>query len=437
MKRLVSAVVCAALALGATGCSRAVVTTVRSASPLKVDVAVAAEPPRTGDAAKAVHSPLARPQTAFGFELLRRTRTADSGNVLVSPVSVSAALAMTANGANGRTRSEMERVLGIDALGRDGSNAAYANLLRALNAQHEATLTVADSLWADSSLAANEDFLARDRDFFGAQLTRIPFADKARMAATVNEWVSTRTHGKIPDLLDPSTVDPATVMELVDAVYFKGVWADPFHAQLTQPRAFGLRGYSPPADARTAVFKSVMVPTMQRTGEMPYLETPQFQAVELPYKGKLSMYVFLPAEGSSLAAFEASLTPQAWSDWMSRFSAEEGTLELPKFTLRAKSELSKPLSAMGMPTAFDPKADFTGIAKEGLRISRIDHSVYVSVDETGTEAAAATAVGMMGMSAAPSRPFEMSVDRPFFFAIVDKPSGAPLFFGSVTDPRAK
>jgi serine protease inhibitor len=433
MRRVLALLLCAAL-VALPGCAS--LQAVRPASPLKTDVAVAAELPRKGDATKASRSPLAGPQSAFGFELLRQTRKdAPDGNVLLSPVSVSTALAMAANGANGRTRTEMEHVLGIDALGRDGSNAAYADLLRALGAQREATLTVADALWADSKLPLENDFLARDSDYFGTQLTRMPFDDKARVAATVNGWVSTQTHGKINDLLDASVMDPRTVMELVDAVYFKGDWVDPFLADSTQPRDFSLAGYAGTTDG-----PQVKVPTMQRSGEMPYLETPEFQAVELPYKGDLSMYVFLP-KGRSLQELEGSLTA-AWSDWRSRFAPQEGTLELPKFTLRAKAELSKPLTAMGMPTAFAPAAaDFQGISKvaEGLWIARVDHSVFVSVDETGTEAAAATAVGFatMGMAAAPQNRFEMLVDRPFFFAIVDKPTGAPLFLGSVTDPRGK
>jgi serine protease inhibitor len=436
MKRLVATVFGVALAAILTGCaSRQPLVPPLTAS--RVDVAVAAELPKTGAAGNALRSPLAEPQLAMGFRLLHEMRKGENGNILVSPLSLSTALAMTANGANGGTQTEMEQVLGIASLGRERSNAAYADLLCALDGSRGETLTVSNALWADSALPLKQDFLTRDRDFFGALLTRMSFGDQAGMAAAVNAWAAKQTHGKVTDLLDPKKIDPQTVMVLADAVYFRGAWRDPFPMSQTKPQPFGLLGMTPSSDR--FVHQVVDVPTMMRSGEMQYLQTPEFQAVELPYKGDTAMYVFLPKTGMDLASFETSLTSRVWAEWTGRFTPHWGTLELPRFTVEAKSELREPLSRMGMPTAFSAEhADFTGLSPDRpLWISEVEHSVYVSVDETGTEAAAATAVLMDKWAASSGAPFEMLVDRPFFFAIVDKRTGAPLFFGSVVDPRGK
>jgi serpin B len=432
MRQVVALALCVVLAAGTTAC-----TQVRKAT-TGVDVAVAAELPAKG-AVKQERSPVAAADLAFGLDLFARMRAdAQTPNLAVSPLSVSSALAMTANGANGETRAQMEKVLRIEGLGRDKANQAYADLIKTLAEGRGDTLTVANALWADDQLELREDFIARDRDYFGAQLTRMPFEDPAKVVAEVNGWVAQQTHDKIPKLLDESAVNKNTVMELVDAVYFKGKWKDPFEASETTMKPF-----TPGDPKEFGVKPRPEVPTMRRTGTMPYIETPEFQAVRLDYEGDSAMYVFLPSIGTGLPQFAPSLTAEQFAQLRFKFQEREGTLELPKFTFRTKDELSKPLAAMGMPLAFQlGQADFTGIGTHPggpLFISRVDHSVFIAVDEKGTEAAAATSVGVQAGSAmAPvTKPFVMKVDRPFFFAIVHEPTGEPLFIGTVTDPSAK
>lgn len=423
MRRILAIVVCGALVAGTTGCSAA--PDPKPTATGGIAVAVAAELPKKGVAAKALRSPLASSDLAFGIDLFKQLRAAEKGNLMVSPLSVASALAMTANGAAGKTRTEMERVLRIDGLGRDKANQAYADLTAALvKASADGTLAVANSLWVDDGLKLKASFLARDRDFFGAGVSSVPFGDPPVAMKAINDWVSGKTNGKIPKLL--SSIPQATIIALVNAVYFKQQWADPFDAALTKPQPFTL-GDGSKAD----------VPMMHRGGEMDYLETSAFQAVKLPYKGDAAMYVFLPKPGNDLAAIESPLSPAEWDGWMSAFAQRPGQLALPRFTLRTKSELSRPLENMGMTSAFD-NADFSDMTDAGAFISQVVHSVYVSVDESGTEAAAASAAMMVsGASPAPANPFLMTVDRPFFFAIRDEPTGEVLFMGSVTDPRGQ
>jgi serpin B len=420
MRKILALTACVALLL-TTACSG-------GRAPLPGEsVAVAAGLPQKG-AILREESPLSRADLAFGLDLYKEMRAGGKGNLLLSPLSVASALSMTANGASGETRDQMERVLRIDGLGRDRANEEYAKLLRTLQEPSaEGSLTVSNALWADNGLPLEKAFVGRDRDFFGAQLTSMPFTDTRAVADAVNAWVSRQTRGKIPKLIEDIPDD--TVMELVNALYFKGAWEDEFDP--AKPKAFTLEDGSTPD-----------VPTMTRAGVMRYLETPEFQAVALPYKDGREMLVFLPSKALGLAGFEKMLTAEDWESWTQRMQRAEGTLHLPRFTLKTKADLLEPLKAVGMTDALDPdKAEFKDMSSEpGLYIGQVGHSVYVAVDEKGTEAAAATNVGMDLASAAPvapAKPFVMDVDRPFFFAIRDVRTTEVLFIGSVTDPRAE
>lgn len=398
--------------------------------------AVASGAPAAGDTDGPVDASLSSAIAEFGFRLLGETAGEESHgrNTLLSPLSLHAALAMTYNGAAGATADEMESVLGISELGRDAANGSYANLLASLDALGEdgpGTLDVENSLWVDDSFPLLKGFAETDREYFGAQLETLDLPGEG--AGRINEWVAGRTNGRITDLIDE--VPDQAVLYLVNAVYLKAVWETPFPAEETSERQFSVG------------WDYVDVPTMTRAGEMLYAERDGTQAVRLPYSdGRLGMWVVLPApvRGDPSGGVDlvlAGLNSAGWSELTGTATTRRGTLSLPKFTTRTKTELSGPLAGMGMPGAFEPEtADFSGMyaGPDPLYISRVLHQTYVSVDESGTEAAAATGVEMtLGASIEMpgEEPFEMIVDRPFLFAIDDSRTGTMLFLGRIEDPR--
>jgi len=402
---------------------------------LGVGEVVASGVPTRGAVSGTVDEELTSAITDFGIDLLiRADDDAPGANTVVSPLSVHAALTMAYNGAAGTTAKEMEAVLGVRDLGIEDTNAAYANMLASLNAFGDAsptTLDVANSLWADDNFALRSEFAATDREYFGAQLEVLDL--QADGAKRINTWVADQTKDRITDLIDE--VPGNAALYLVNAVYMKGEWEEPFRAEETILGPFAISS------------DQIDVPMMSRGGEMLYAEAEGgAQAVRLPYKDRrLGMWIVKPPlyrmPGSSVEYWLDGLDAESWSAITESATIRNGYLELPKFTTRTKTELASALRDMGMPTAFDTgEADFSGIGAgdDPLWISRVLHQTYVSVEETGTEAAAATAVGMPAGSAPvppEEEPFEMLVDHPFLFAIEDSATGALLFLGRIEDPR--
>lgn len=369
----------------------------------------------------------------FGFRLYRELAKNNGGkNLILSPTSLELALGMTGNGAAGETRTAMMATLGVAAMTRDDFNAANAQLLALLNnPDARVQLSIADALWGRQGVAFHPDFLRRARDGFAARVDTLDFASP-EAAGTINRWVGEQTRGKIPELFAPRDVRDA-LMVLVNALYFKGLWTAPFDTAQTRDGAFT------GGDGKTKT-----LPMMRRAAKFPYLETETFQAVGLPYGDKyVSMYLFLPRAGTSLAELTAALTPAKWAAWMAQFSAREGTVVLPRFKAdyTAQEALKTALAALGMGAAFDPaRADFADLLAPGAQVegriylSTVVHKTVLEVNEEGTEAAAATGAGV-GVTAVPAAPFTLTVDRPFFFAIRDNPTGAILFLGTVSDPK--
>jgi len=243
--------------------------------------------------------------------------------------------------------------------------------------------------------------------------------------------VEKKTENKITKLVKQQDLNKDTLLILINAIYFKGKWETPFKKSATRDREFTLVGGS-----------KKKCPMMSRSDEFPYFSGAGFQAVSLPYTGdRLRMAVFLPDEKSTLKEFLKSVTATNWKAWLSRFRDRDGSIVLPRFKMEFEAELNDPLSRMGMAVAFNRRrADFRNMCVlkpgENAYISKVRHKSFVEVNEEGTEAAAATAVVMMKLTASmPQKPFRMVVDRPFFFVIYDSETRAILFMGSVTDPR--
>jgi len=348
-------------------------------------------------------------------------------NVALSPASISEALSMAFAGARGSTGSEMASALEF-RLAPEPLGEAFNALDRSLedvNGQ-DVTLDVANALYGQVGQRFRQAFLrvlARD---YGAGLRTADFEHAAAAArAEINAWVSEQTKGKIPELLGQGDVDPSTRLMLVNAVYLKAKWLAPFSKQSTFPAVF----HAPDGD--------IKVPTMHQIGTFGYEQGEGYQAVELPYRGgRLAFDILLPTSGGlqSLLSRLAGGGPLSLLDGLRR---QPVGLALPKFRLDTRFELAAALRRLGMRLAFEPgSADLSGIAGRpgDLYIGSVVHEAYLSVDEAGTEAAAATGVGIRATAMPAPPPVEVVVDRPFAFVLRDLDTGAVLFTGVVSRP---
>ena len=358
----------------------------------------------------------------FGFDLFKLLSAEGEENLFISPASIITALAMTYNGAEDETKAAMEEVLNLKGMSIEEANEAFRDLLTVLeNPDPKVKLTVANSLWGREGYIFNEDFLKRNKDYYRAEVNYLDFSD-AKAADTINSWVLKKTGGHIEEIVTPP-IDPATVLFLINAIYFKGEWAAPFDEENTRDHKFTAAGGS-----------ASDVPTMFASDRFDYQENDLFQAVKLPYgkNERVSMHLFLPNEDKSLAEFYDELNQANWDKWVASFASMEGELGLPKFKYEYEASLKDALQLLGMGVAFDAgRADFGGMHPEPpvLFISEVKHKAFVEVNEEGTEAAAVTSVEIKLTAALET--FNMVIDRPFFFAIADDFTGTILFMGEV------
>ncbi|HEU4326686.1 MAG TPA: serpin family protein [Roseiflexaceae bacterium] len=372
---------------------------------------------------------LARSGTRFALRLMAELRKQQpQQNVFISPLSIMLALAMTANGAQGETLRGMLDALDLRGASLDDLNTGAVELLALARTDPQVQLSIANSLWGNREVAFREDFLARCRTVYGAEVSALDFGAPASLDR-INGWVAQQTQDKIPTII--AQLNPADVLVLLNAIFFKGVWKTQFDPKLTRPFPFNLPG---------GVKKPH--PLMNQSGKFDYAEYNTFEAIRLPYgAGDVNMYVLLPARASHPADLLATLDAQGWDTAIDGLRKREGMIALPRFTLEYAADLNKMLVALGMGDAFDPgRADFGGMMPDahghGLAISLVRHKTFLEVNEEGTTAAAATAVMMTrSMSVGPRHPpFTMIVDRPFCCAIRDDRNGALLFLGAIMDP---
>jgi serpin B len=370
----------------------------------------------------------------FAFELYSKLSTDPQyagRNLFFSPFSISSALAITYEGANGKTADEIQAVFHFpkdNTTRRQG----FSDINAGINMNNPAyTLRTANALWAEKTYPFLPEYISIAEQYYGANTTNLDFITRPEPSRiTINRWVEERTEEKIKDLLPAGTIDPLTRLVITNAIYFKGDWVKQFDKNKTAD-----------ADFRTASGKTVRVPMMQRTDEDAvylYAENDNLQVLSMPYEHKdgkeLSMVVLLPKD-DDLAAVEASLDADTLSTLRQSETSRRVNVYFPKFTLEAKYPLSPVLKAMGMPTAFTGAADFSGMdGTKNLFITDVFHQAFVDVNEEGTEAAAATAV-VVGMGLAPAEPVPVfNADHPFIFVIQDDETGTILFVGRIDDP---
>lgn len=378
-----------------------------------------------GLAVAADPSPVVTGNNQFGRELFAQL-TPKPGNVFFSPFSVSTALAMTATGARGATYEEMAKVLHLPT---GNAAAGFAALLPKLQSDPNSgfELRVANAIWGQQGFPFKPEFTAGISGNFGGALKPVNFADTATAARTINAWVEEQTNNRIKDLIDPTMIDSQTRLALTNAIYFLGKWESAFDKTLTADQPFF-----------TSAGKSVTAALMQQSGHFAYGETNDAQVVELPYKGKrLVMTVILPKSIDGLAAVEEKLLAGQLDATLAALVNSKGHVALPRFEFKTKYRLERDLIRMGMAKAFSDAADFSGMTDaERLGISFVIHKAFVKVDEQGTEAAAATGVGIRAMAALPEKTFQFRADRPFVFMIRDRETGSMLFAGRLSDPTA-
>lgn len=360
---------------------------------------------------------------------LYRAVSSPPGNLFMSPYSVATALSMTYAGAAGTTAQEMANVLHIPAGAsqwHEASGALLASLNRGVTLGGY-QLSIANRLWGQVGFVFLASFLTILREAYQAPLESLDFAaDPEAARVTINTWVAQQTNDTIKDLIPPGILNPMTRLVLTNAIYFKGTWLTQFDPRATESGPFWI-----------TPTQSVSAPLMhmkKATHRGAYLD--EVSLLELPYRGEdLSMVIVLPHERDGLPAVEASLTAQRLEQWYDSLHEADLEVILPRWTFTSAFTLKEALSALGMPSAFDPeRADLSGMTGTAeLFISSVIHQAFVAVNEEGTEAAAATAVTVD----LTSMPGVFEATHPFLFYIRDNVTGSILFLGRVSDPTAE
>ena len=371
--------------------------------------------------------------SAFAFDLYQALREED-GNLFYSPYSISLALAMTYAGARGETAQQMADTLHF-VLSQDRLHPALNSLDIELGQRGEGAkgkddegfrLNIVNAIWGQKDYQFLATFLDLLAENYGAGLRTLDFVNAPEESRiTINNWVSDQTEDRIEDLIPQGVIDALTRLVLTNAIYFNAAWQYPFSEDRTRDGPFYLLDGG-----------EVTVSMMRQTESFGYTEGDGYQAVELPYDGReLSMVILLPQAGQ-FETFEGSLDAQRVDAIVKDLESRQVALTMPRFEFEFGLKLKEVLAAMGMPVAFSGRADFSGMTgNRDLFISDVIHKAFVSVDEAGTEAAAATAV-MMALTAVPGAPVEVTVDRPFVFLLRDIETDAILFVGRIVNPGA-
>lgn len=370
---------------------------------------------------------------SFAADLYGQLAASSDGNIVYSPVSVYVALAMVYAGAVGATATELGKVLG-KPVSTDGYHSALNTLSQAIDSRNRAEtetegaveISIANSLWGQDGLTFEQAFLDLLAADYGAGMRVVDFEDptgreEARLA--INDWVAEETNDRIEDLIGVGVLDEMVRLVLVNAVYLNAAWLLPFVEKATTDGPFVLIDET-----------EVQVPMMSADSTLRTADGTGWRAVEIPYAGnEMAMMIVMPDPGL-FDQIEASLSEGLVETVRAALVAQPMVLGLPKFEIRSQAGLIPALQAMGLATATSDAADFSGMTgAPDLFISDVIHEAWISVDEAGTEAAAATAV-VMSLTAAPLDPIRFDVNRPFLFVLHDVETGSILFMGRVMNP---
>ena len=361
----------------------------------------------------------------FAFDLFRQIAKEDK-NFFISPLSASLALSMTANGAAGGTALEMKDVLGFGAYSFKDMNAYFEKMCTALPKADKLTETgIANSIWIRNGFPVLDSFKETVRSYYLAEIANLDFSSPAAVK-TINDWCASKTNGKIDTIIEE--IPAQMIMYLINALYFNGTWTLEFS-----------KDYSYDGPFMSEQGSSTITRFMMQTGEFAYTANDYFAIAELPYGNEaFSMVVLLPREGVIMDKALEGFTLDNWSRWLSGLSSSKSnlTVVLPKFIFKYEKDLIPTLQAMGMVLPFmEGAADFGNLSPVGgLYIGLVKQKTYIDVSEKGTEAAAVTIVGVEKTASGPDDPIPFIVNKPYFYLIREKSTGAILFMGRMIAP---
>jgi serpin B len=409
------------IALTVAGCEDAAVQELPG-TPVASDIERESDPSVSAETQRR----LVADETSFALDVYHRLghRLGQSDeNLFFSPLSISLTMAMIYGGARDATEAQMAEALNF-GLPQEALHPAFnwqETTLQSRAAEHDFRLNIVNATFGQEGQAfldAYLDLLARN---YGAGLSLLDFEREPEAARKqINQWVAERTERKIPELLPEGAIDPMTVLVLVNAVYFQAAWQEPFHARNTQSSVFH------------AASGDVTVPMMHGQPDgTSYVKGDGYQAVSLPYRGMAFDMVIVMPDEQQFESMERDLDAERLSGILRALEPTRVALTMPKFEIRTRASMNQILHDLGMPDAFSPAADFSGITgRRNVYLSMVQHEAYVRVDEAGTEAAAATA----GVVDLVSLPQPVVIDRPFLFLIRDVQTDSIVFLGRVTDP---
>jgi len=379
---------------------------------------------------KSIPKSVINAQNDFAMDLFRQINKekADS-NIFISPISVEFALTMTMNGADGGTFSEMSEVLDYGEADLKTINSSCNTLIKELESltSDSITLNLANSIWYKNSYTLQDTFKSLNQDYFQAKIEGLDFTKQKHSLNRINGWVADKTEGKIKKLVD--NIGPRSMMFLINAIYFKADWEYTFDKEETYEGKFNLRNG-----------KEVSCQMMKIKQEYSYYSNDKVQAIDIPYaNNNYTMTVILPNAQTDVNFFTENFTRNQYETILNKFEKDSVNLFFPKLKLDYSIELKKALKALGMKNPFEPgKANFSKMfkeIKEGLYISKVKQKSYLNVDETGTEATAATVVEIKYTGTGGNDEIYMRLDQPFLFFIREKRTGTILFSGKIMDPR--
>ncbi|MEZ5357498.1 MAG: serpin family protein [Candidatus Zixiibacteriota bacterium] len=392
-------------------------------APEPTDPGPTPQPGRTPEDFTAAEKATAGAVNNFGLKLYRAINAqADADeNLFISPLSVSYAFGMAYNGANGETREELRQVLEYGDMSLEDINNSYYGLMEVLTTvDPDVIMEIANSIWYYDRFTVDPTFVDLNQRYFNAEVFPADFT-AAWLPDTINHWIDTHTHGMITHVIDPP-LDPELIAMLINAVYFKGLWTNPFNPDYTHETTFFLEdGTETTCDI------------MPKDTILPFLNTELFNATYLPYgNGYYNMMILVPDEGVTTTDVTEAMTPENWDTWRNGFTKTEILFGLPKLSYEYKIEMKDALMALGMTKAFTPyTADFTNMFPNlETYISSVFHDARIRVDEIGTEAAAVTII-MIGTVSLPPTVY---CNKPFVFVIYEKTTGTILFIGKVAEP---
>jgi len=363
---------------------------------------------------------------SFALDFFKAVSQKSDSTLFLSPFSMSAVLGMLYNGASGKTKEEIAKVLGMIDYTPEEINRYYQELTKALlEVDPNTSLSFANAIWSRKGLDLKPSFIALNQNYYDAEASTLDFSLPSALK-TINDWCDEKTKGTIPKILDQ--IDPTTLVILANAIYFQSFWTDDFDKTKTVEKPF----YN--YDGTT----STVYMMHQKQMELQYTQMEGCGMVTLPYANKaFAMNLILPVDGEDIDTLIEDLNNETWQTMMLHRAYTKVTLSMPRFKIENEMNLKTILAALGMPSAFSYDADFSEMFESEIQasVSKVIQKSYISVDEAGTEAAAVTLSALVGNPLGDPRPTPaeviMVLNRPFIFSITEQSTGAILFMGKV------